>query len=174
MGGTERVELDCGPEDLQQEVGSPSSPARLAIRVSGVVQGVGFRPFVYNLAVKNSLAGYVCNSGGIVEIEVQGGRDCLELFLGGLKHEAPPLSRIDRLETREISLQMGTSESGFEIRESRSLDGQKKTVPPDTATCADCLRELFDPADRRFRYPFVNCTNCGPRFTIIASLPYDR
>ncbi|MGH9548789.1 MAG: Sua5/YciO/YrdC/YwlC family protein [Terriglobales bacterium] len=144
---------------------------RLAIVVSGVVQGVGFRPFVYALARRNDLSGFVRNNSGSVQIEVQGAQVSLAEFLRDLKEQAPALSEIARIESSKIAVK---PEFGFRIDESlSSLTGQK-LLPPDAATCNECLQELFDPENRRFRYPFINCTNCGPRFTIIASLPYDR
>ena len=135
------------------------------------MQGVGFRPFVYRLARRHRLAGWVRNSTGPVEIEVEGERELLRLFMGELRAEAPPLARIESLDEVRVGAR---GERGFRILESEQRAGQFQPVPPDSATCADCVRELFDPADRRFRYPFINCTNCGPRFTVITDLPYDR
>ena len=135
------------------------------------MQGVGFRPFVYRLAHRHRLAGWVRNSTGPVEIEVEGEGELLRLFMGELRTEAPPLARIESLDEVKVGAR---GEHGFRILESELRAGQFQPVAPDSATCADCVRELFDPADRRFRYPFINCTNCGPRFTIITDLPYDR
>lgn len=142
----------------------------LSVKVRGIVQGVGFRPFVYQLAERYRLTGWVRNSTGQVEIEVDGDEPELAEFLGDLRLHAPPLARIDELiaETRPAA-----GYRVFQIEASR-FDGGWQPVPPDTATCDDCLRELFDPGDRRYRYPFINCTHCGPRFTIIEDLPYDR
>ncbi len=144
---------------------------RQAIRVRGTVQGVGFRPFVYRLAARHGLAGWVRNRSGDVAIEVEGPPAALAAFLAALRAEAPPLARIEALEVAELP---AVGASGFMIRASETEPGAAQPVPPDTAPCADCLRELDDPADRRHRYPFTNCTNCGPRFTIIEALPYDR
>ncbi len=144
--------------------------ARRRVRVRGIVQGVGFRPFVHRLATGRSLGGFVLNDGAGVVVEIEGDDSELEAFLTSLLSEAPPLARIDSV-TWEPAPPSG--EGSFTIRESAATSGTA-LVPPDIATCADCLRELFDPTDRRYRYPFVNCTNCGPRFTIVVSVPYDR
>ncbi|MDQ6773445.1 MAG: carbamoyltransferase HypF [Candidatus Dormibacteraeota bacterium] len=144
---------------------------RLAVTVRGTVQGVGFRPFVYRLAGRHDLDGWVRNSTGPVEIEVEGESARLRRFLSQLTDEAPPLARIESLETATLPAR---GESGFQIVPSRPAPGDFQSIVPDAATCEDCRRELFDPHDRRFRYPFINCTNCGPRFTIIEDLPYDR
>ena len=144
---------------------------RLAVTVRGTVQGVGFRPFVFRLATRHSLAGWVRNSTGPVEIEVEGDPAGLRRFLAQLTAEAPPLAAIEEVRTAALPAR---GERGFLIERSRPEPGDFQPVAPDAATCDDCARELFDPGDRRFRYPFVNCTNCGPRFTIIESLPYDR
>jgi len=146
---------------------------RLKITVSGIVQGVGFRPFVFNLAGRLALSGYVRNNNGAVEIEAQGPAEALEAFLHRLESEAPPLAAITSMVSESVSPQPD-GPHGFLILESARDPSTQRFLPPDSATCADCLAELFDPADRRFRYPFINCTNCGPRFTIINSLPYDR
>ncbi len=145
---------------------------RIGVTVRGTVQGVGFRPFVYRLARRHRLRGWVRNSSGEVEIEVEGGPLAIQRFVRELREEAPPLATIAAIETAER--RPGGAEHGFEIIESRRRPGEYQPVSPDAATCADCLRELFDPNDRRYRYPFINCTNCGPRFTIIEALPYDR
>jgi hydrogenase maturation protein HypF len=141
------------------------------ITIRGVVQGVGFRPFVYNLAEQFGLSGWVLNNSAGVEIEAEGSREAVEAFVTALRDEAPPLSHIESLEAREAPLQ---SYHHFEIRHSERQEGRYQLISPDIATCPDCLHELLDPADRRYRYPFINCTNCGPRFTIIADIPYDR
>jgi len=146
---------------------------RIARRISitGVVQGVGFRPFVYNLAREKGLAGWVLNHSGGVDIEAEGPKAALEAFIIDLEVKAPPLAGIESLEARPVPLQdLGP----FEIRHSQSQEGRYQLISPDVATCPDCLRELLDPKDRRYRYPFINCTNCGPRFTIIEDIPYDR
>lgn len=137
----------------------------------GTVQGVGFRPFVHRLATRHDLVGWVLNHSRGVAIEVEGPAAVIDAFLQDLRGELPPLAHVETLDVAEAP---PTGGSGFEIRASRVAPGESQPVPPDTATCADCLRELWDPADRRYRYPFVNCTNCGPRFTIIEALPYDR
>ncbi len=147
------------------------SAERLAITVRGTVQGVGFRPFVFRLACRHSLAGWVRNSTGPVEIEVEGDPGGLRCFLDQLTAEAPPLAAIEALRVAAVPAR---GERGFRIEQSRPAAGDFQPIAPDAATCDDCLRELFDPRDRRFRYPFVNCTNCGPRFTILEDLPYDR
>lgn len=139
--------------------------------VQGVVQGVGFRPFVYRLAREYNLQGWVRNTSGSVEIEVEGDEEALGNFLTDLEAKAPPLARIEGV---EATFHPPRGYTDFEIWESRSQQGDHQLVSPDIATCEDCRRELFSSGDRRFRYPFINCTNCGPRFTIIEDIPYDR
>ncbi len=141
------------------------------IHISGVVQGVGFRPFVYALAARYGLAGWVCNTSAGVDIEVDGPVEQLDRFVAALSREAPPLARIDSIEASDTAPNGFTS---FEIRHSVARPDDFMPISPDIALCDDCRRELFDPADRRYRYPFINCTNCGPRFTIIKDIPYDR
>lgn len=144
---------------------------RLSIKIKGAVQGVGFRPFVYRLAKGLGLFGFVINDSSGVYIEVEGEKDKLEEFLKRLNTEKPPLARIHSV---DFSFLQPAGYEDFEIKESLE-EGQKEVfVLPDMSTCEDCLRELFDPKDRRYLYPFINCTNCGPRFTIIEKLPYDR
>ncbi|HTA06929.1 MAG TPA: carbamoyltransferase HypF [Streptosporangiaceae bacterium] len=144
---------------------------RAAVRVEGVVQGVGFRPFVYSLATSLGLSGLVGNDVDGVFAEVEGSGEAVAKFLVRLEHEAPPLARIEAVTTQAIGV---TGTVGFVIVPSVP-GGQRRTlVSADSATCADCLRELTDPADRRYQYPFINCTNCGPRFTIVRDVPYDR
>ncbi len=144
---------------------------RYEVLVRGVVQGVGFRPFVYRLAGEEGLAGSIGNDTDGVAIALEGPAERIGAFLRRLRAEAPPLSRIDSVAARETA---PTGEQGFRIVAS-AVRGQVSTgIPADAATCADCLRELLDPADRRYRYPFLNCTNCGPRFTITRRIPYDR
>ncbi|HEY6029275.1 MAG TPA: acylphosphatase, partial [Gaiellaceae bacterium] len=143
---------------------------RRRYRVRGVVQGVGFRPFVYGLASRHSLAGYVLNDGEGVVIEAEGPRPALDAFTLELRAEAPRLARIDSLLASVVEPR---GDRAFLIELSAAARGSAE-IPADVATCDDCLRELFDPADRRFRYPFVNCTQCGPRFTIVRGVPYDR
>jgi hydrogenase maturation protein HypF len=146
------------------------------IHIMGVVQGVGFRPFVYNLAKELELSGWVLNSSSGVEIEALGPLQTLEAFAERLKSEAPPLARIERVTVTEIAVADVTlpDPDGFAIRHSKAQPGEFQPISPDITICDDCLRELFDPDDRRHRYPFINCTNCGPRFTIIKDIPYDR
>jgi hydrogenase maturation protein HypF len=139
--------------------------------VRGVVQGVGFRPFVCNLATEMALAGWVLNHSGGVDIEVEGPEKSVADFIASLAKKAPPLARIASIDTHAIE---PAGYDAFEIRHSQSQAGGYQLVSPDVATCPDCLRELLDPDDRRYRYPFINCTNCGPRFTIIEDIPYDR
>jgi len=141
------------------------------ISVTGVVQGVGFRPFVYGLATRLDLHGWVCNTSGGVEILVDGPSSNLEKFTQSLTLEKPALAKIDAVRVEEAPRQ---SFSSFEIRESQSVEGDYQPISADIAICADCERELFDPDNRRYLYPFINCTNCGPRFTIIREIPYDR
>jgi hydrogenase maturation protein HypF len=146
-------------------------PIRRQIDVSGVVQGVGFRPYVYRLAADIGLAGIIRNTAAGVAVEVQGGVTDVENFLVRLPMEAPPLARITGIAVREIPCE---GDRTFRIVSSEGREAVKTLISPDVAVCPDCLREMFDPADRRFRYPFINCTNCGPRFTIIRNIPYDR
>ena len=141
------------------------------IGVRGVVQGVGFRPFVYRLAHEHKLSGWVLNHSGGVEIEVEGPPSRLEAFVHDLTAQAPPLARIIAV---EVSDAPPVGYDCFEIRHSVAQEGRYQLISPDIATCDDCRRELLDPDDRRYRYPFTNCTNCGPRFTIIRDIPYDR
>ena len=145
---------------------------RLAkIKVRGVVQGVGFRPFIYRLAHEHNLTGWVRNTSGNVEIEVEGDELALKSFLADLKAKTPPVAHIESV---EATFHAPEGYTGFEIRASETEAGEYQLVSPDIATCDDCRREVFCPTDRRYRYPFTNCTNCGPRFTIIEDIPYDR
>ena len=141
------------------------------VHISGIVQGVGFRPFVYALALRLDLKGWVRNTSAGVDIEVDGPRPQLEAFIAALHSEAPPLSHIDSLEAHFTPLNGFTA---FEIIHSQAVEAAFQPISPDVCLCPDCLGELFDPADRRYRYPFINCTNCGPRYTIIDDIPYDR
>lgn len=144
----------------------------LDIHVTGVVQGVGFRPFVYRAAKRNLVDGWVLNAVDGVDIHAEGEARLLDAFVIELSENAPAAAQVREIDLKEVPLQ---GCKGFEIRFSDKADSQETTlVSPDLATCDDCVHELFDPADRRYRYPFINCTNCGPRFTIIDSLPYDR
>ncbi|NTW48966.1 MAG: carbamoyltransferase HypF, partial [Chlorobiales bacterium] len=144
---------------------------RLKVLVNGIVQGVGFRPFVYNLAHERNLSGFVTNTSGGVEIEVEGNPSDLNLFLEKLITSAPPLSVITTIQSKPIPT---NGQDGFIIIPSKGDAKVQTLISPDMAVCPDCLKELFDPADRRHRYPFINCTNCGPRYTIIENIPYDR
>jgi hydrogenase maturation protein HypF len=141
------------------------------INVRGVVQGVGFRPFVYQLATRHNLRGWVCNTSEDVSIEVEGATSDIEQFLLGLREQVPPLAHIEDF---TVSKGQPAGYERFEIRDSVAQEGKYQLVSPDIATCPDCLTEILNPSDRRYRYPFTNCTNCGPRFTIIADIPYDR
>jgi hydrogenase maturation protein HypF len=144
---------------------------RVRARVDGTVQGVGFRPYVFRLAEELGLDGFVANDERGVVLEVEGDPDAVERFLERLPREAPALATVERVGAEAIA-PVGTA--GFRIVESASRGVPAALVSPDTATCAACLAELFDPADRRHRYPFINCTDCGPRFTIVRGVPYDR
>ena len=144
---------------------------RRRVRIQGIVQGVGFRPFIYQLAHRHRLYGYVANTPQGVELEIEGDESDLDRFLVDLPVNIPPLAHITRLETEALP---PFAYTGFEIRTSAAGAERAALISPDTAICADCLRELFDPRDRRYRYPFINCTNCGPRYTIIRDIPYDR
>jgi hydrogenase maturation protein HypF len=150
---------------------SVPEPARLQIRLHGAVQGVGFRPFVFRLATQLALHGWVTNSPQGVSIEVEGPEPSLRQFLLRLEAERPPHSFIQGLESSWLD---PAGYGSFEIRPSESAGARTALVLPDIATCPDCLREILDPANRRYRYPFTNCTHCGPRFSIIEALPYDR
>ncbi|HZP16556.1 MAG TPA: carbamoyltransferase HypF, partial [Terriglobales bacterium] len=144
---------------------------RRQIEVSGIVQGVGFRPYVYRLASERHLSGTIRNTSSGVVIEVQGPPSVVDDFLSRLPQEAPPLSRITEIVASEIPC---NGDHEFRILASHAEETVRTLISPDVATCDDCLRELFDPQDRRYRYPFINCTNCGPRFTIVRDIPYDR
>jgi hydrogenase maturation protein HypF len=144
---------------------------RVRARVTGTVQGVGFRPFVYRLATELGLDGWVLNDTHGVLIEAEGERATVAELLGRVQREAPPLAMVESVEPTELEPR---GEEGFAIRASEDGGEPAAPVSADSATCEDCLAELFDPADRRYRYPFVNCTNCGPRFTIVEGVPYDR
>jgi hydrogenase maturation protein HypF len=152
---------------------SPGAPRALRVDVHGTVQGVGFRPFVYRLATELRLRGDVRNAGGHVVARVAGRHADVEAFLARLTTEAPPQSAVNGVTVATLS---GTErpDGAFTIADSDRAFAGSRCLPPDLATCAACLRELFDPADRRYRYPFLNCTDCGPRATIVGDLPYDR
>ena len=148
-----------------------STISRRRIIVQGIVQGVGFRPFVYGQALNWGLSGFVLNDSQGVTIEVEGTSEALDGFQRALSNQPPPLARIDSFATEAIPPR---HEHAFVITHSQKGAERQALISPDTATCDDCLRELFDPTDRRYRYPFINCTNCGPRFTIVQDVPYDR
>jgi hydrogenase maturation protein HypF len=141
------------------------------VEVRGIVQGVGFRPFVWRLAGRHGVHGWVRNGGGVVEILAEGDQAALEAFCAAIAAEAPPLAQVEDVRWSD---ERPAGLTTFEVDRSAEVPGGERLVPPDSATCGSCLRELFDPADRRYRYPFINCTDCGPRFTIIEELPYDR
>ena len=145
--------------------------ARKAIDVAGIVQGVGFRPYVYRLANECGLTGLIANTPAGVSIEVQGEVEAVDRFLERLSKEIPPLAKITGIVPRDAELQQ---ETAFRIKASSMRAAAKALISPDVSVCEDCLREMMNPRDRRFRYPFINCTNCGPRFTIIHDIPYDR
>lgn len=146
------------------------------IHVTGIVQGVGMRPFVYREAMAHGICGWVLNAGDGVHIEAHAPADALDAFVAALSEHAPAAARIEYVEVVDLAANGwdAADEQGFRIVASQDQTAHTTLVSPDIATCNDCLRELFDPADRRYHYPFINCTNCGPRFTIIRSLPYDR
>jgi hydrogenase maturation protein HypF len=145
---------------------------RLEVRVSGIVQGVGFRPFVWRLARRCGLDGFIRNTSAGVVVEVEGSSDDLDAFSAALSAEAPPLARITSIERRALDALGG--ESGFVISDSLDGDAMETLIPPDIAICSDCVHDLEEPGGRRYRYPFTNCTNCGPRYTIVERIPYDR
>ncbi len=145
---------------------------RLCLKIRGIVQGVGFRPFVHKLVRRCGLSGYIKNTSSGVELELEGERPALERFVALLPEQAPVLAVIESMEASYSSELRGYK--GFEIRQSQREEFRNTLISPDIGICEDCLRELRDPGDRRYRYPFINCTNCGPRFTIIKDIPYDR
>ena len=160
------AEIEIGPE-----AGDAHERARLKISVSGIVQGVGFRPFIYRIAHRESLSGFVLNNPQGVEIEVEGEIIRLSAFLTAIVNELPAQARVDTMTANFVDATGGTE---FVIEESSGSAERTVLISPDIGTCADCLRELRDSEDRRYRYAFTNCTNCGPRYTIIRSVPYDR
>jgi hydrogenase maturation protein HypF len=151
----------------------PTDACRLAITVRGVVQGVGFRPFLYNAARSRGLVGWVRNASGTVHLEVQGPSEAIRSFCDALHHSPPPQSRIEAIDVREIPCVDNWAQT-FEILASAADGTRRPTVPADLTTCDQCLAEVRTPGERRYRYPFTNCTNCGPRWSIIVDLPYDR
>ena len=159
------------PDDSQLKNAGDVVVRRRRIRINGIVQGVGFRPFVYKLATELHLSGFVNNDANGVLVEVEGAGETLDIFCQRLKSEPPPLSRIVKFHAEDMD---SSGEGHFRIEKSRSDQLPSTLISPDIAVCDNCLRELFDPGDRRYRYPFINCTNCGPRYTIVESIPYDR
>jgi len=162
-------------------VNSDAARVRKSVRVTGTVQGVGFRPFVYSLATRLGLSGFVGNDSEGVFAEIEGPPAAVEEFLVAVERDAPPLARIDQVVSTNMrpyawAGRWGQNQQGAGFTIAPSAPGARRTalVSADSAMCADCLAELRDPADRRYRYPFINCTNCGPRFTIVADVPYDR
>ncbi|NKI42001.1 carbamoyltransferase HypF [Streptomyces physcomitrii] len=151
--------------------GPPSGVRRSRVLVRGVVQGVGFRPYVFALAGRLGLSGHVTNTGDGVLAEVEGSAEAVAAFRARIGPEAPPLARVESVSHQDLAAEGG---AGFRITASRTGGPARTLVSPDTATCEDCLAELRDPGDRRHRHPFITCTNCGPRFTIVTGLPYDR
>lgn len=145
--------------------------SRRIIHVKGIVQGVGFRPFIFQIARRYGLYGWVFNSSAGVQIEVEGEEKALHGFFEDLTMQLPPLAQIEAISVREAE---PVGYETFEIRQSQATPGEYVAIAPDVCTCADCLRELFSAGDRRYGYPFINCTNCGPRFSIICDVPYDR
>jgi hydrogenase maturation protein HypF len=148
-----------------------SARIRKAIEVTGIVQGVGFRPYVYRLALQRNLAGFITNTAAGVSIEVEGPAEAVDDFVSQLPVEAPRLARITQWAASDIPAR---ADGEFRILPSRPGENRRVLISPDVAICDDCLRELFDPSDRRFHYPFINCINCGPRYTIVRDIPYDR
>ena len=144
---------------------------RIRIRLRGIVQGVGFRPFVHNLALELDLAGYVLNSSAGLVAEVEGDPAAVDAFVKTLREDPPPLAWIQEMEVVKLE---AAGDSTFAIRESVAETGEFALVSPDVATCDDCFRDFTAAANRRFGYAFTNCTNCGPRYTIIRDIPYDR
>lgn len=159
------MKCSVGPE------GSEESIASLKLAVNGIVQGVGFRPFVYQLAHRYGLKGEVSNTSAGVTINIEGSEEKLGAFVRDLSEKSPPLAHITEIST---SCEQVKGYAEFSIKASKRQSSRWALISPDTAICNDCLRELFDPQDRRYRYPFINCTNCGPRYTIIDDIPYDR
>ena len=157
---------------MVNRMAKPRPLQRKRFIVTGQVQGVGFRPFVYRLAAELNLTGWVVNDAGGVTIEVQGATADVGGFGERLRADLPPLARIAACRQTDAEVMVG--EKRFEIHPSEGGELTDAQVTVDTATCADCLREMRSPEDPRYRYPFINCTNCGPRYTIVHRIPYDR
>ncbi len=169
------MRVRSGADAVDARAGIDDTPRTTrALDIEGVVQGVGFRPFVYRLAVELGLDGAVRNVAGRVEVDLSGSPDALEDFAIRVTSDAPPRARVERVSVAAREPAPAAAGSGIVIEESVASPSAVRLFPPDIATCDGCLRELFDPGDRRFRYPFINCTDCGPRATIIEELPYDR
>ena len=167
-----RVPPGAGRGGERPVTGRDAAADALHLRVTGVVQGVGFRPFVHRLALRHGLAGWVRNDAGEVQVWIEGTRLALDGFVAALRAEAPVLARIDGVESQSV---VATGLQQFQVLESSAVDPSAvQAIPADVATCDACLAELLDPANRRHRYPFITCTDCGPRFTVIESLPYQR
>ena len=158
-------------QPVSLDTSSHASQRRAMIRVRGIVQGVGFRPFIFQLAHRYRLNGWVRNQSDGVEIEVSGLSGEIDEFVRDIPIKAPPLARVLQV---EVSDRVFVPLEGFHIVKSHSEQSRATLIAPDACTCSDCLGELFSPQDRRYRYPFINCTNCGPRYTIIKDIPYDR
>src|SRR5579859_1781226 len=166
--------LVCLDDSCTIHVMAPRASAAIVRRqfsIRGIVQGVGFRPFVYNLARDLELAGYILNSASGVAIELEGEARAIDQFLTTLKCSPPPLAQITDIAFQDLAV---SGKPGFSIRESRDESQAFVLVSPDVATCRECWRDFTDPNNRRFAYAFTNCTNCGPRYTIIQDVPYDR
>ncbi len=144
---------------------------RIQIRITGIVQGVGFRPFVYNTAAAHGVNGWVMNDSSGVVIQAEGTEDAIGLLLKAVKSNPPPLAHIDNIHIETLA---ALGEKGFGIKDTGYTPNKDTLISPDVATCKDCVEELFDPGNRRYRYPFINCINCGPRFSITTDIPYDR
>jgi hydrogenase maturation protein HypF len=164
--------LEAGADLSEPSEERPDGLARRRIRVGGIVQGVGFRPFVWRLAGRFKLGGFISNTASGVIVEVEGPEPLLAGFTDALRSEAPPLARISSIECIDIDPLGGAG--SFEIAGSVPGDAMETMISPDIATCDECLRDLDDPLGQRYRYPFTNCTNCGPRYTIVEGIPYDR
>ncbi len=164
MAGGTATTVETTPQQDNQ-------PQRRRVNVRGVVQGVGFRPFVYGLVTNLGLTGFVGNNSDGVFIEIEGDEDRIECFINQLASEPPPLAHIESVSTFALP---ALGDTDFVIVHSQSDPNAATLISPDLCICDDCLRELLEPDDRRYRYPFINCTNCGPRFTITRDIPYDR
>ena len=161
------------PDILEQPSVSQvtSGSVRAVVQIAGNVQGVGFRPFLYRLATEHGLRGSVANSSSGVDLEIEGPRGVVDTFLADIRRRCPPLATITGLEVRFAD---PVGHPAFAIIGSQSEGHRTALISPDVAVCDDCLDELFDSSDRRHRYPLINCTNCGPRYTITGDVPYDR